>query len=26
LPLSVDPLWEAERLRLVAAHQKLERN
>jgi uncharacterized protein YjiS (DUF1127 family) len=25
LPLSVDPVWEAERLRLVAAHQKLER-
>ena len=26
LPLSVDPIWEAERLRLVASHQKLERN
>ncbi len=25
LPLSVDPIWEAERLRLVASHQKLER-
>jgi uncharacterized protein YjiS (DUF1127 family) len=22
LPLSVDPVWEAERLRLVASHQK----
>ena len=26
LPLSVDPIWEAERLRLVASHQKAERN
>jgi hypothetical protein len=26
LPLSVDPIWEVERLRLVASHQKLERN
>ena len=26
LPLSVDPIWEAERLRLVASHQKSERN
>jgi len=26
LPLSVDPIWEAERLRLVASHQKLERS
>lgn len=25
LPLSVDPIWEAERLRLVASHQKVER-
>jgi uncharacterized protein YjiS (DUF1127 family) len=25
LPLSVDPIWEVERLRLVASHQKLER-
>ena len=25
LPLSVDPIWEAERLRLVASHQKAER-
>lgn len=24
LPLSVDPIWEVERLRLVASHQKLE--
>jgi hypothetical protein len=23
LPLSVDPIWEAERLRLVASHQKV---
>ncbi len=25
LPLSVDPIWEAERLRLVASHMKAER-
>ena len=25
LPLTVDPIWEAERLRLVASHQKAER-
>ncbi len=25
LPLSVDPVWEAERCRLVASHQKPER-
>jgi uncharacterized protein YjiS (DUF1127 family) len=25
LSLSVDPIWEVERLRLVASHQKLER-
>ena len=26
LPLSVDPVWEAERLRLVASHQQVEQN
>ncbi len=26
LPLSVDPIWEAERLRLVASHQRTERS
>jgi hypothetical protein len=26
LPLSVDPVWEADRLRLIASHQKAERN
>ena len=26
LPLSVDPLWEADRLRLIASHQKVERS
>ena len=26
LPLSVDPIWEADRLRLVASHQKVERS
>jgi hypothetical protein len=25
LPLSVDPAWEADRLRLIASHQKAER-
>ena len=25
LPLSVDPVWEADRLRLVASHQRVER-
>jgi uncharacterized protein YjiS (DUF1127 family) len=25
LPLSVDPIWEADRLRLVASHQNVER-
>ncbi len=24
LPLSVDPVWEADRLRLIASHQKVE--
>jgi uncharacterized protein YjiS (DUF1127 family) len=26
LPLTVDPIWEADRLRLVASHQKIERS
>ena len=26
LPLSVDPVWEADRLRLVASRQKVERS
>ena len=26
LPLSVDPIWEADRLRLVASHQRVERS
>ena len=26
LPLSVDPSWEADRLRLIASHQKAERS
>jgi uncharacterized protein YjiS (DUF1127 family) len=25
LPLSVDPIWEADRLRLIASHQKVKR-
>lgn len=25
LPLSVDPVWEADRLRLIASHQKADR-
>ena len=25
LPLSVDPVWEADRLRLIASHQRAER-
>ena len=25
LPLSVDPVWEVDRLRLVASHQRVER-
>ena len=26
LPLSVDPVWEVDRLRLIASHQKVERD
>ena len=25
LPISADPVWEADRLRLIASHQKVER-